>query len=379
MKQIIIEKNDAGQRLDRFLKKYLKKASLSFIYKAIRKDVKVNGKRKKEDYILCLEDELNLYITDSEIESLMGRRKDFSEDDGGDHKQKNADQKNQLKIIYEDENILIVNKPSGLLIHGDSREKKKTLANRVCGYLQMKGEYDPSLEKTFVPSPANRLDRNTSGLVIFGKNAESLRCINTMLREKNEVRKFYRTIVAGELEETVTFRDRLARDEDKNRSLIVEDINVADNSDAEIKMNGRQAIKKVTDVKEKDIQCDVPEQPCHKKSKDDSLSKEIITKAIPLKRKNGYTLLEIELVTGRTHQIRAHLAEKGLPIIGDTKYGRKRTNDYFKKKYGLTSQLLHAQRLEFGEVEGTLENLSKKKICSNEPKIFRKIEQEIFL
>ena len=135
-----ITENEAGQRLDRFLRKYMKRAPLSMIYKTIRKDVKVNGKRAHEDTILQEGDQLSLYIPEEKLNDLT-------------RQQTHRRVKRQFRIAYEDENLLIVEKPSGLLTHGDSREKKNTLANQVCGYLQEKGEFDPSKEKSFVPSP----------------------------------------------------------------------------------------------------------------------------------------------------------------------------------------------------------------------------------
>ena len=154
-----IEKNDAGQRLDRFLRKYLVNASLGQIYKMIRKDVKVDGKRPKEKDILQEGAILKLYISDDELEALKGKKKRVAA-------------KKQFKIVYEDDNMLIVSKPFGLLTHGDGREKKNHLANQVVDYLISTGKFDPSASSTFTPSPVNRLDRNTTGLVIFGKNAE---------------------------------------------------------------------------------------------------------------------------------------------------------------------------------------------------------------
>ena len=152
MVKIEIGKNEQNQRLDKFLRKYLANAPLSFIYKAIRKDVKVNGKRGKEDTLLQLGDEVTLYISETDMEKFRKERR------GGRVKR-------QFSIAYEDENILAAVKPYGLLTHGDSREKKNHLANQVIDYLIEKGDYNPRIEKTFTPAPVNRLDRNTTGLV----------------------------------------------------------------------------------------------------------------------------------------------------------------------------------------------------------------------
>ena len=158
MIKITITENQGNQRLDRFLKKYFDRAPLSHIYKLIRKDVKVNGKRQKEDTMLAAGDELTIYLSEEDAKALQTVKK-------------HVKAKRQFRIAYEDENILVCEKPFGLLTHGDHTEKKNHLANQVVDYLIQTGAYQPRLEKTFTPAPANRLDRNTTGLVIFGKHA----------------------------------------------------------------------------------------------------------------------------------------------------------------------------------------------------------------
>lgn len=302
MIKVEIKENDAGQRLDRFLKKYLKKAPLSAIYKIIRKDLKLNGKRAKEDTVLECGDELSLYMTDERFAELTGPVKK--------HKAKK-----QFKVAFENEHVLIVEKPWGLLTHGDSHEKKNTLMNQVCGYLQDKGEYDPSSEKTFTPSPVNRLDRNTTGLVIFGKTAESLRQLTKLIRNRTAVSKYYITIVAGDFTREMTIDESLKKDGRTNT--------------VRVSNEGQTAMSIVR----------------------------------PLERSKGrqYSVVEVELVTGRTHQIRAHLASKGFPLVGDSKYGTsakgRRANDRVRK-LGVTTQLLHAYRLEFGNIADEYDVLS---------------------
>ncbi len=184
MRDITITANDAGRRLDRFLRKYLRNASLGEIYKLIRKDVKVDGRRRNESYMLNEGEVLTLYISDEVLASLTG---EGSAGRAGSGKTRSASSsgkaKRQFRIIYEDDKVLIVSKPYGLLTHGDSHEKKNHLANQVRDYLIEKGEYDPRSEKVFSPAPANRLDRNTTGLVLFGKTSAALKALNEAIRE----------------------------------------------------------------------------------------------------------------------------------------------------------------------------------------------------
>ena len=295
MFRITITENEAGQRLDRFLKKYFNNATLGTIYKLIRKDVKVNGRRAGENIMLAQGDELAIYVSDDTAAALR--------------KEKNRVKvKKQFRVAYEDDNILVVEKPFGLLTHGDRNEKKNHLANQVIDYLIEKGDYNPRTETTFVPAPANRLDRNTTGLVLFGKNAAALQNLNRLIREKDKIHKLYLTIVAGKPEKAVRLRARMTKDEAKNMvSVTSED--------------------------------------------DGGKLMETIVRPIESARFEGrdYTLVEVEILTGRTHQIRAHLAKAGYPIIGDVKYGDKKVNALMEKKFGLTTQLLHAYKLVFEE------------------------------
>lgn len=321
MIKITISENEENQRLDRFLKKYFKNATLSYIYKLIRKDVKVNGKRAAIETLLALGDELTIYITEEEAR-------------GYQEKKTISHAKKQFKIAFEDENIIIVEKPFGLLVHGDKNEKKNTLANQVAGYLAEKGEYAPGREKTFVPSPVNRLDRNTTGLVIFGKNNRTLQSLNQMIRERGYVRKYYMTIVHGEMKKSLQLKDKMEKDEKTNTV-------------------------KVLDLESGD-------------------GKVMETIAKPLKTAKGYTLVEVELVTGRTHQIRAHLSDAGFPVIGDVKYAGKGQNKNIEQKYKLSTQLLHAYKLCFDDGIAPLEYMKGMEIKANLPVNFEAIKDGLF-
>ena len=387
MIKIEIGKNDKGQRLDRFLKKYFDAAPLSMIYRLIRKDVKVNGKRGKEATLLEEGDVLTVYITEEQAAQLHRGRSSLDGaqygDGRGDKRKKAA---RQFKVAYEDDEMLIVSKPFGLLTHGDRTEKKNTLANQVAGYLQEKGDYDPAAEQTFRPSPVNRLDRNTTGLVIFGKTAEATRRLAAMFREKGTVQndgsvqraagggacdrigKFYLTIVSGRLEDEMVIDGALEKDEATNTvNVYLQNSGRIEHAEASGRIehaeaSGREksagAKRSVTIVR--------PVAWSDEHSSPDARSMG------SRKTRDIYTLVEAELVTGRTHQIRAHLAAAGFPIIGDSKYGDSRVNKRVKEKYGLTTQLLHAFRLEFAD-KGVI-----MKVTAPLPKRFEQIKTDLF-
>ncbi len=288
MVQVEITANDSGQRLDRFLKKFLANAPLSGIYKIIRKDLKVNGKRAKEDSFINEGDILCFYMMDEEFEKLTAKKKP-------------THAKRQFTVCYEDDDVLVVSKPFGLLVHGDATEKKNTLTNQVIDYLIEKGDYVPRLEKSFTPAPVHRLDRNTTGLVVFGKNAKALRELNSLFAEKsdvqnetlkndyNGVKKFYKAICLGKIDRSVTLEGYLVKDSRTNKVRV--------------------------------------------SLKSSPGAKYIKTVVRPQLYNDKYSLVEVELITGRSHQIRAHLASIKHPILGDPKYGQG------------SAQYLHAAKL----------------------------------
>jgi len=341
MKKITVTHNDAEQRLDRFLRKYLNGASLSYIYKIIRKDVKINGTRGKNETVIHEGDEITLYIPDDVLEKFAVSRA------------KSTGTRRDFKVAYEDENIIAVIKPFGLLTHGDGKEKKNTLVNQVVDYLIEKKEYNPRIERSFVPAAANRLDRNTTGLVLFGKNSTALRELNQLIRDKNAISKFYLTILAGNLTKELHLKGSLTKDESRN-IVKVSGVKAADSSKKSISPSDSTA-----DAREKG-------------------EKDIETIARPLENRVGYTLAEIQLITGRTHQIRAHMASAGYPVIGDAKYGKPSVNKKISDRFGLTTQLLHAYRLQFNETGEHLAYLKGKVIEAELPAMFSKVRQELF-
>ena len=262
MKKITINKNDASQRLDKFLTKYMPRLPQGMLYKGLRKNcVRVNGKHVKDGkYDLSEGDELTLYFADEffdgEAEFNAGR--------------------SDIDVIYEDENILLINKPAGLVVHADDKGTTDTLLSRMQSYLYKKGEYDPQNEHSFSPAFCNRLDRNTSGIIIAAKNAEALRVLNEKIKTR-EIKKYYLAICEGITDKSGTLAAYLTR------------------GDKIVSVND-----KATDG-----------------------AKEIKTKYKTLAVRDNLSLVEVELLTGRTHQIRAQMAHIGHPLAGDRKYGAK--------------------------------------------------------
>jgi 23S rRNA pseudouridine955/2504/2580 synthase len=316
--KINIGPNEAGQRVDKFLRKWLKDVPLSAIYRSIRKgDVRVNEKRVKEKYSLIEGDLLEV----KEITST-----------GSEKKEKFIRIENNLKVTYEDENMLLVEKWPGVLVHSDMKGGEPTLTDYVLSYLHDKGDYTPEKEVTFTPAPCNRLDRNTSGIVIYGKNFESLKLLNEMIRERR-IKKYYSALVKKRIKDGI-HEAYISKDEDSNISKIYNE--------------SRPGTKKIA-MEVKTIQSD-----------------------------GLFSFLEIELITGRSHQLRAHLAHLGNPIVGDTKYGDKKLNSFFTNKYGLNFQFLYAYKLLFKDCPEKLDYMDNKTIGESLPPVFKKIKNDVF-
>lgn len=305
MRILQIKKNDAGQRLDKFLAKAVKGLPTSMMYKLVRtKKIKVNRKRTEPNYMLCEGDEIQLFIKEEFFDSP---EKDTSS-------LYNITPK--LDICYEDENIILCNKRPGVLVHEDTDGADNTLIMHIKAYLCQKGEYDPEGEQSFAPALCNRIDRNTGGIVIAAKNAEALRVMNEKIRN-DEIRKFYFCIVRGIPQKKSDTLTGWLRKDSANNTVEVFDKRV----------NG---------------------------------SKNIITKYKVIASKNGESLVEVELITGRTHQIRAHMAHIGHPLVGDGKYGVNRED----KRRGYKFQALYAYKLKFNfeNNEGALGYLNGKTV-----------------
>ncbi len=287
MKTVVVNANDAGQRLDKLLTKTFRNLPVSLMYKGIRtKNIKLNGKRCEISTRVRAGDVITVYLKDDVLDETPAAP-DF------------MTAGKELSVLYEDDNLLLLNKPAGLLVHPDENEYRDTLIFRVQRYLFEKGEYDPQNENSFAPALVNRIDRNTSGIVIAAKNAAALRILNEKLKRR-EIHKYYLCIVHGTFtEKSALLEGYLEKNERQNRVYISDRGGVG--------------------------------------------ARRIATRYTVLDENDRYSLLEIELLTGRTHQIRAHLASIGHPLLGDGKYGTNTLN----KGTGFTRQALCSYRLQF--------------------------------
>ena len=287
MKSFTVTKNDASKRLDKFITQNCPTLPSSLMFKYIRtKRIKVNGKRAEISTRLNPGDTVEAYINDEFFVSKQPKY-DFLSAPA------------RLDIVYEDENILLADKKQGLLVHPDKNEYTDTLVARIQHYLYDKGEYDPEAENSFRPALANRIDRNTGGIVIAAKNAEALKILCDKIKYREIEKKYLAVIHGTPKKKTALLEGFLEKNEDKNK----------------VYLKNRKT--------------------------DDSLT--IKTKYTLLESKNELSLIEVELLTGRTHQIRAHMASIGHPLLGDGKYGKLAAD----KRLGFDKQALYSYSLKF--------------------------------
>jgi 23S rRNA pseudouridine955/2504/2580 synthase len=316
-----IDSNSANQRLDKVIKRTLGEAPLSFIYKMFRnKDIKVNGKKGTIDYITKEGDEISVYIKPALLEQFKKEKALRPVD-------------SHMDILYEDDNLLIVNKPKGLLVvQGDEGVKRITLDDIFLNYLHEKGEWDPNNITGFVPGPAHRLDRNTSGIVIFGKTEAALQQLRILFMDKTDIAKTYLALVYGNIPNFGKINLPLFKDAS----------------------TGMVHVGKI-----------------------ERGAKTALTEYEVEKRYGGYALVRAKLITGRTHQLRVHFQAIGCPIVGDAKYGDFKVNKEFKMRFGLSSQFLHAETFEFDNVGGVLDYMSGKKFTAPLPQKEQEILQAL--
>lgn len=309
MRELVVKKNDANQRLDKFLLKKFKTMPKKMAYMYIRKKcVKVNGKKATPEVMLKENDLLTFYIKDEFFDNIQEENYGFLK------------APKNLKIIYEDENIILLDKKPGVIVHQDKSYHFDCLLLRLQHYLYDNGEYNPNEENCFAPALVNRIDRNTGGIVIGAKNAESLRILNQKMKDR-EIHKFYLCLLINKpKKDNAILSDYLIKNEKTNKVTVLR--------------NEKQGAKK------------------------------ILTKYSVLETNNNLTLCEVELLTGRTHQIRAHMSSIGCPILGDNKYGNKKLN----QKYSLSKQCLYSYKLafDFTTDSGILSYLDKKDFSTND-------------
>lgn len=334
MKQFIVKQNEAGQRLDKLLTKILNKAPKSFLYKMIRKkNITLNGKKADGAEKLNENDLITLFLSDDTINEFSEVIKPVKID--------TSDVESNVQVIYEDKHVLLVNKPLGVLSQKAEKDDV-SMVEYIISYLLSSNQITEENLKSFKPAICNRLDRNTSGILIAGKSLIGLQEMAKLLKDRT-LHKYYVCIVKGKVEGKQRIEGFLTKDELKNQ------------------------------VKIHEKQLENTEYIC--------TEYEPISSSIKIAMDKGgeeeFTLLQVKLITGRSHQIRAHLASIGHPILGDFKYGNKKTNQYFKNKYGLTHQLLHSYRMILPNLEGDLSYLSNKEFQAELPEIFDRIKKDL--
>lgn len=337
MQALTVGKNQAGQRFDKYLHKVMPTAGTGFIYKMLRKkNITLNGRKAEGSEIVAEGDTVRFFFSDETFEKFTGisagkaPSEKFTSPDPCKEYRKAYQSLQGIQVIYEDENFCFLAKPAGILTQ-KAKQDDASLNEWLLGYLL---SCDASWEKEFKvfhPSVCNRLDRNTSGLVLCGKSLAGSQYLSKCIKERT-VKKFYRTICLGEIVTSAFINGFLIKDERTNTVRI------------------------------------------EKHPLNPSQAEFIMTGYTPLKATRDYTHLEVELVTGKTHQIRAHLASIGHPLIGDTKYGSQTSNQKMQERYQLRHQLLHAYRVTFPVcTEGVGEALSGRTFLAEYPKQFQTI------
>lgn len=322
MQKIVVSENEAGQRLDKFLAKYMSKAPKSFFYKMLRKkNIKLNGAKAEGNEKLQLNDEVTLFLSDETIANFQEAVEEVKVT-------------SNLDIIYEDENVLIINKAVGMLSQ-KAQKDDISLIEHLTAYMLERGQITKEQLKSFHPAVCNRLDRNTSGIIIAGKTLLGLQKMSELLKSRN-IGKYYQTIIKGKITKKQTVEGYLVKDKSHNKVRI-----------------SKEPMEDASYIK---------------------------TEYEPLCSTEEFTLLRVKLCTGKSHQIRAHLQSIGHPVIGDGKYGDVPTNNRLKKLYRLKHHVLHSWQLELPEFdEPEFAALSGKVIEAPVPEYFKNLKKHLHL
>ena len=331
MREININKNEAGKRFDKFLIQYLSNASAGFIFKMLRKkNITLNGKKATGKEILSNGDQIKIFFTDETMDK-------FTKAIDSDEFIKAFNKFGNIEIIYEDNNIVLLNKPEGILSQ-KAEQNDLSINEWFIGYLiSSKQISDVKSLSIFKPSVCNRLDRNTSGILICAKTLPATQFMAQLLKSRN-IHKFYLTIVNGIIKEAGDYTAFVLDEKNENKVTV-----------------------------------------CLTQSNEKSHKIETAFKPLSINEDSNITLLEVELLTGKTHQIRAHLSFLGHPLIGDYKYGKKEINDFYKEKYKIENQLLHSYKLVFPtEIEGDFSYLSGKEFTCPVPGNMKLVINEFF-
>ena len=322
MQKVIIEPAQAGQRFDKFLGRHLSQAGMSFIYKMLRKkNITLNGKKSDGREQLKAGDEVCFFFAEETYAKFTGAN--TAQPFKTDSYKKAYTALKGIEILYEDSEVLFLNKPAGLLSQ-KAQDSDLSINEWMIGYLLQKGDISEASLAGFRPSVCNRLDRNTSGILLCGKTLKGSRELNRLIKER-EVHKYYQLFVKGILKKGGMLEGYLSKDETHNK----------------VSLQGIQKQKTTHDETGLQTEQDVKETGDYIKTGYQPL---LISEGNP-----AITFLEVELFTGKTHQIRAHLAGISHPLAGDYKYGDAAFNRYFKENYGVQAQMLHAVRMEFPE------------------------------
>lgn len=333
MREITIGEQEAGQRFDKFLSKYLQQASKSFLYKMLRKkNITLNGKKAEGNEKLAAGDLVKLFLSEETIEKFSPAEADRLLKTVSETEAVELAAFFENIVLYENKHILVINKPAGMLSQ-KAKVEDISLVEHITDYLLRTGSFANEEQRGFRPGICNRLDRNTSGIIVAGKTIEGLQVMGRIFKER-ELDKYYYCIVKGVIEKQERIEGYLYKNHNHNKVSI-----------------HKEAIEGADYIK---------------------------TQYEPVLSNGDFTLLRVKLITGKSHQIRAHLQSVGHPIVGDGKYGDVLINKYFRKHFKLKHQLLHAAELVFPKMKDEWSELSEKRIAAPLPDYFAAIVSECF-